>query len=76
MTQHTNQLPLLNIGEERHAPTTQGEQLSLLGNPTPIRLPADLWSSWLTDETVVARFKAKCYVRSARQCWPWLSVVP
>lgn len=63
MTEHTGQLPLPDIGEGRQTASARGEQLSLLGDPTPIRLPADLWLSWLTDETIVARFKAKCYVR-------------
>lgn len=75
MTENTGQLPLPDIGERRQTAPARGEQLSLLGHPTPIRLPADLWLSWLTDETIVARFKAKCYVRSAGQCWPWLGAV-
>lgn len=52
-----------------------GEQLSLLGEPIPIRLPADLWRAWLDDEDVVARFEVKRYVRSPAQCWPWLNAV-
>ena len=55
--------------------TKHGEQLSLLGEPTPIRVPSVLWRSWLNDPTVVARFEAKRYTRSDQQCWPWLNAV-
>lgn len=75
MTRHTGQLPLPEIDEGQPATSARGEQLSLLGHPTAIRLPTDLWLSWLADETIVARFTAKCYVRSADQCWPWLGAV-
>ncbi|MFF3468764.1 hypothetical protein ACWCQN_41775 [Streptomyces sp. NPDC001984] len=55
--------------------TGRPEQLSLLGHPTPIRLPAELWLYWLTDKAVVARFEAKHYIRSPTRCWPWLGAV-
>ncbi|REH20579.1 HNH endonuclease [Streptomyces sp. 2114.2] len=54
---------------------TRAEQLSLLGEPIPVRLPAGLWRAWLSDEDAVARFDAKRYVRSANQCTPWLGAV-
>ena len=57
------------------ARTNYGEQLSLLGEPTPIRVPSLLWRSWLEDPSVVARFEAKRYRRGDRQCWPWLNAV-
>jgi hypothetical protein len=50
-------------------------QLSLLGQPVPVRLPAELWRSWLATPGVVKRFEAKRYVRRAGQCWPWLGAV-
>jgi hypothetical protein len=50
-------------------------QLSLLGQPVPVRLPAELWRSWLDNPAVVARFEAKRYVRRDEQCWPWLGGV-
>jgi hypothetical protein len=54
---------------------TGAEQLSLLGEPIPIRLPAEMWRAWLSDESVVTRFEAKRYIRAADHCWPWLNAV-
>ena len=56
-------------------PPKRGEQLSLLGEPTPIRVPSLLWRSWLGDPGVVSRFEAKRYRRGDQQCWPWLAAV-
>lgn len=53
----------------------RGQQLSLLGQPTSIRLPAKVWESWLGDPAVVARFEAKRYRRAEHLCWPWLNAV-
>nr|WP_084724760.1 HNH endonuclease [Streptacidiphilus melanogenes] len=50
-------------------------QLSLLGQPAAVRLPAELWRSWLDSPIVVARFEAKRYVRRDSRCWPWLGAV-
>jgi len=69
-----NQLPLHGIGPAPGRPK-HGEQLSLLGEPMPIRVPSQLWRSWLEDPTVVARFEAKRYTRGDQQCWPWLAAV-
>ncbi|RXS66153.1 hypothetical protein EST92_29035 [Streptomyces sp. TM32] len=51
------------------------EQLALLGTPQPVKVPAQLWRSWLTDPLIAARFKAKRYRRSERLCCPWLAAV-
>jgi hypothetical protein len=69
-----DQLQLDGIGPTPVRPK-HGEQLSFLGEPTPIRVPSQLWRSWLEDPSVVARFEAKRYARSDQQCWPWLAAV-
>lgn len=51
------------------------EQLALLGSPQAVRIPAQLWRSWLDDPTVVVRFEAKRHRRREDQCWPWLGAV-
>ena len=51
------------------------EQLALIGQPQPIRVPAQLWRSWLDEPTIVARFAAKTYRRSENLCTPWLAGV-
>jgi hypothetical protein len=51
------------------------EQLALLGQPQPIRVPGRLWRSWLDDPSVVARFEAKCYRRSQDRCTAWIGSV-
>lgn len=56
-------------------PAPRGEQLTLLGDARPVRIPADLWRLWLTDDAVVARFEAKCYRRGENLCTPWLGGV-
>jgi hypothetical protein len=56
-------------------PSAQVEQLALIGQPQPIRVPARRWRSWLDDPAVVARFDAKCYRRSGDRCTPWLAGV-
>ncbi|GAX58351.1 HNH endonuclease [Streptomyces olivochromogenes] len=75
MTGPPDQLPLESLAPRSPAPARTPEQLSLLGHPTPIRLPAELWLTWLTDQTVIARFEAKHYIRSPTRCWPWLGAV-
>lgn len=69
------QLLLEDIASQHCQTRSTAEQLSLLGKPVPVRVPAELWQSWLIDEDVVARFEAKRYVRSVGQCWPWLNAV-
>ncbi|WP_159929091.1 hypothetical protein [Rhodococcus sp. WAY2] len=51
------------------------EQLALLGQPQPIRVPERLWRSWLDDPSVLARFEAKCYERESDRCTVWLGSV-
>lgn len=51
------------------------EQLVLIGEPKPARIPAHQWRAWLDDDTVVARFEDKRYRREVDQCWPWLGAV-
>ncbi|MDX5962224.1 hypothetical protein SIM91_02565 [Rhodococcus opacus] len=51
------------------------EQLALLGQPQPVRVPARLWRSWLDEPTIVARFEAKRYLRAGNRCFPWLAGV-
>lgn len=52
-----------------------GQQLTLLGRPQQVRVPAHLWRSWLTNPATVTRFEAKRYRRQAELCWPWLGAV-
>lgn len=52
------QLPLNGIGPAPALPK-HGEQLSLLGEPMPIRVPSQPWRSWLADPTVVARLRGQ-----------------
>jgi hypothetical protein len=63
-------LPLPGI---RHP--EQAQQLVLIGEPKPLRIPARQWSSWLDDSSVVGRFEVKRYRRLGQQCWPWLGAV-
>jgi hypothetical protein len=49
----------------------QDDQLTLFGQPLPIRIPAELWRTWLSDSVIVARFEAKRYRRSEGACWIW-----
>lgn len=55
------------------APDTQ--QLSLLGDPRPVRTPATLWRIWLTDPATRQRFENKRYRRGPDQCWPWIGAI-
>ena len=67
-------LPLPGLDNSTR-PYTRGDQLTLIGHPQPVRIPADLWRSWLADPGIVARFKAKCYRRADHQCWPWTGAI-
>jgi hypothetical protein len=51
------------------------EQLVLIGQPQPIRVPEHRWRSWLDDPEVVARFEAKRYRRAADLYWVWIGGV-
>ncbi|KOU85346.1 hypothetical protein ADK94_16260 [Streptomyces sp. XY593] len=50
-------------------PVRVDEQLSLLGDPTPVRIAAVEWAAWLADESVQARYWAKVYRAPATGCW-------
>lgn len=67
-----SQLSLLKLAS---VPELQVEQLVLIGQPQPIKVPAQLWESWLTDAAVLHRFEAKRYRRTESLCWPWLGAV-
>ncbi|QHC26402.1 hypothetical protein GR130_38570 [Streptomyces sp. GS7] len=50
------------------------EQLALIGEPSPVRIPAVEWSTWLADESVQARYWAKVHrTTSASGCWFWFA---
>ena len=51
------------------------EQLVLIGQPRPIRVPERRWRSWLDDPAVVARFEAKRFKRPNGLCWTWIGGV-
>lgn len=65
----------LTLAELVGVPKTSGEQLVLIGQPRPIRVPERRWQSWLDNSGVVARFEAKRYTRSNGLCWPWIGGV-
>jgi hypothetical protein len=51
------------------------EQLVLIDQPRPIRIPDGRWRSWLDDPEVVARFESKRYRRADDLCWVWMAAV-
>ncbi|MFJ8335998.1 hypothetical protein [Streptomyces sp. NPDC094437] len=54
-------------------PDVVDEQLALIGEPTPVRIPAGEWMLWLTDASVQARYWAKAYrTSSTEDCWFFL----
>ena len=68
-----NSLPLLCFsGRCDLAPA---EQLVLIGQPRPIRVPERRWQFWLDDPTVVGRFESKRYRRAEGLCWIWMGAV-
>lgn len=76
MTVRNIPLPLPGLtGHPKDSAHTQPEQLALMGQPQPIRVPERLWRSWLNDPLVVARFEAKRYRRGDDQCWIWIGGV-
>ncbi|MEU2004531.1 hypothetical protein ACH47B_26370 [Rhodococcus sp. NPDC019627] len=62
-------------GMPAHQLVSAVEQLALLGQPQPVRVPERLWRSWLDDPSVLARFDAKCYGRESGRCTVWLGSV-
>jgi hypothetical protein len=65
--------PLHRLSAGAHSASAQ--QLVLIGQPRPIRVPERRWRFWLEDPTVVARFEAKRYRRSDELCWVWIGAV-
>jgi hypothetical protein len=68
----------LSLPLHRLPPATRrapAEQLALIGQPKPIRVPERRWRSWLDDSEVVARFEAKRYRRADDLCWVWIGAV-
>jgi hypothetical protein len=55
--------------------TPAAEQLVLIGQPQPIRVPERLWQSWLDDAVVIARLRSKYYVQKANRCSAWIGGV-
>ncbi len=51
-------------------PASTDEQLSLIGDPIPVRISAVEWTTWLTDVSVRTRYWAKVHRTSpAEDCW-------
>jgi hypothetical protein len=67
-------LPIPGLPSAAH-PAGGAEQLVLIGEPQPIRVPERRWRSWLDDPVVVARFEAKRYKRADDLCWVWIGGV-
>jgi hypothetical protein len=66
-------LPLHRLCSGSYA--ANAEQLVLIGQPRPIRVPEGRWRSWLADPEVVARFESKRYRRADDLCWVWMAAV-
>ncbi|MDJ0363323.1 hypothetical protein [Rhodococcus sp. H29-C3] len=72
---YADSLPLPGLPFAARSKSGRSEQLVLLGEPRPIRIPAHLLRSWLDDPTVTARFEAKRYRRAEHLCWVWTGAV-
>jgi hypothetical protein len=60
--------PLAAVNGSGPAPVD--EQLALVGEPSPVRIPAVEWKGWLSDKAVQARYWAKVYrTSSPADCW-------
>ncbi len=65
--------PLTAVNGAGPAPVVQDEQLALIGEPSPVRIPAVEWGRWLADQTVQTRYWAKVYrTSSTADCWFFL----
>ncbi|MDJ0363353.1 hypothetical protein [Rhodococcus sp. H29-C3] len=73
--EHSDPLPLPGLPTVLRSNSGHSEQLVLLGEPQPVRIPAHLLRSWLDDPAVTARFEAKRYRRPENLCWPWTGAV-
>ncbi|GCB59541.1 MULTISPECIES: hypothetical protein [Rhodococcus erythropolis group] len=56
-------------------PALPAFQMTLIGQPQPVRIPERRWRSWLDDPAVVSRFESKRFRRCRDQCWPWIGGV-
>ena len=56
-------------------PAPPALQMTLIGQPQPVRIPERLWRSWLDNPAVLSRFESKRYRRNRHQCWPWIGGV-
>ncbi|MDJ0104928.1 hypothetical protein QM646_00780 [Rhodococcus erythropolis] len=65
-------LPLPGMPDS--TPALPAFQMTLTGQPQPVRIPEHLWRSWLVDPAVISRFESKRY-RRRNQCWPWIGGV-
>ena len=66
-------LPLPGMPDSTPAPPAF--QMTLIGQPQPVRIAERLWRSWLDDPAVVAGFESKRYRRRQHQRWPWVGGV-
>ena len=62
-------------GMPANTPAPPAFQMTLIGQPQPVRIPEHLWRSWLDDPAVVSRFESKRYRRCREKCWPWIGGV-
>jgi hypothetical protein len=67
-------LPLHRLSIGTH-PAYAEQQLVLIGQPRPIRIPEERWLSWLDNPGVVARFESRRYSRADDLCWFWMAAV-
>ena len=70
-----NDAPLPLPGMPTSAPALPAFQMTLLGQPQPVRIPERLWRSRLDDPAILSRFKSERYRRGQHQCWPWIGGV-
>ncbi|MET3953781.1 hypothetical protein ABIE52_000647 [Rhodococcus sp. OAS809] len=65
-----NDAPSPLPGMPDNTPGSSAFQMTLIGQPQPVRIPERLWRSWLDDPAVVSRFESKRY-RRRNLCWTW-----
>lgn len=65
----------LTLQELSGIPESTAQQLLLIGQPRPVRIPQRRWQMWLEDPLVVERFEAKRYRRPNPLCWIWIGAV-
>ncbi len=67
--------PLTAVGGPAGAGRPEApEQLALLGEPSPVRIPATQWAAWLSDPRTAERYRSKVYRTSLKHgCWFWIA---